>query len=190
VSGTGYRTVVDGEWCADPAHQLRWDRTISFLRGVPVSVPPPSAGLDIGDRTPMTARLEELFGCRFDSTSADLDVGTLEGSYQVVTAFEVLEHLYNPLHLLLEARKVLDREAASRLFVSTPAWKPSILQSPDHFHEMTRRSLESLIDRAGFRVVRRDEFRIRPFRFCLTGLRPMLRCMFEKIRVYELAVRT
>ncbi len=190
MSGAGYRTVVDREWCADPAHQLRWDRTIAFLRGAPAPVPPPAAGLDIGDRTPMTGRLEELYGCRFDTTATDLDVGTLDGLYQVVTAFEVLEHLYNPLHLLLEVRKVLAPGASSRLFVSTPAWKPAILQSPDHFHEMTRRSLESLIERAGYIVVRRDGFRIRPFLFCLTGFRPMLRCIFEKIGVYELAVRT
>ena len=183
-----FRTVVDREWCSDPVHAVRWRKSIDFVRG---SNPPgrSAAGLDIGDRTPMTGMLEELFGCRFDSTSVDLDTGTLEGSYPVVTAFEVLEHLYNPLHLLLEIRNAMVPGPASRLFVSTPAWKPAILQSPDHFHEMTRRSLESLFDRAGFSIVRSDGFRIRPFLFCITGFRPLLRCIFEKIMIYELAVR-
>ncbi|NTV02381.1 MAG: class I SAM-dependent methyltransferase [Chlorobiaceae bacterium] len=185
----GYRTKVDCEWCSDPAHAMRWEKSIGFLRGAGIAGRPVACGLDIGDRTPMTGMLEELFGCRFDTTSVDLDTGALDGSYPVVAAFEVLEHLYNPLHLLLEARKVLDPGAASRLFVSTPAWKPLFLQSPDHFHEMPRRSLESLFDRAGFTVVRRGEFRIRPFGFCLTGIRPLLRCMFERIRIYELAPR-
>lgn len=189
MSEAGYRTVVDGAWCSDPAHETRWGKTIEFLRGSEAVRRPVSSGLDIGDRTPMTDRLESLFGCRFDTTSVDLDVGSLDGRYPVATAFEVLEHLYNPLHLLLEVRKVLEPAPASRLFISTPAWKPELLQSPDHFHEMTRRSLESLIDRAGFAVVRRGEFRIRPLWFSFTGLRPMLRGIFEKIVVYELAPR-
>lgn len=185
-----FRTVVDAAWCSDPAHALRWERTIEFLRASRVDVRKVSSGLDIGDRTPMTAMLETLFGCRFDNTSVDLDIGMLDGCYPVVTAFEVLEHLYNPLHLLLEIRKVLASGAASRLFISTPAWKPLFLQSQDHFHEMTRRSLDSLIDRAGFDVVRRAEFRIRTRGFCLTGIRPLLRCIFEKTVIYELAAKS
>ena len=185
----GYRTRVDREWCSDPAHAMRWERSVAFLRGSAMAGRQLPTGLDIGDRTPMTGMLESLFACRFDTTSIDLDTECLEGSYPVVAAFEVLEHLYNPLHLLLEARKVLAPGPDSRLFVSTPAWKPLLLQSPDHFHEMPRRSLESLFDRAGFTVVRRREFRIRPYGFCLTGIRPLLRCIFEKIRIYELATR-
>ncbi|MCE1273584.1 MAG: class I SAM-dependent methyltransferase [Chlorobiaceae bacterium] len=184
-----FRTVVDSAWCSDPAHTVRWEKTIAFLQASGLTGRKISSGLDIGDRTPMTERLETLCGCQFDNTSVDLDIGTLDGCYPVVTAFEVLEHLYNPLHLLLEIRKALAPGAASRIFISTPAWKPSFLQSPDHFHEMTRRALESLIDRAGFDVVRRGEFRIRTRRFCLTGIRPLLRCIFEKTVIYELAAR-
>jgi hypothetical protein len=168
---------------------MRWEKSVAFLRSSGMAGSRPASGLDIGDRTPVTGMLEELFGCRFDTTSVDLDTGALDGSYPVVAAFEVLEHLYNPLHLLLEARKVLAPGPASRLFVSTPAWKPLFLQSPDHFHEMPRRSLESLFDRAGFTVLRSAEFGIRPFRFCFTGIRPLLRCVFERIRIYELAKR-
>lgn len=184
-----YRTVVDREWCSDPAHIMRWEKSIDFVRGSQTAVNPAVSGLDIGDRTPMTALLESHFGCRFDTTTVDLDTGQLSGSYPIVTAFEVLEHLYNPLHLLLEVRKVLDPGPSSRLFVSTPAWKPGFLQSPDHFHEMSRRSLESLFSRADFEVVRSEEFSIRPFRFCMTGVRPFLRCIFEKIMIHELAAR-
>ncbi|NTU67733.1 MAG: methyltransferase domain-containing protein [Chlorobiaceae bacterium] len=184
-----YRTMVDRAWCSDAAHALRWDRSLDFLRGSGLAGRAVSAGLDIGDRTPMTGMLEEFFGCRFESTSVDLDIGALDGSFPVVAAFEVLEHLYNPLHLLLEARKVLAPGPSSRLFVSTPSCKPRFLQSPDHFHEMSRRSLESLFDRAGFAVVRRGEFGIRPFGFCFKGIRPLLRCIFERISIYELAKR-
>jgi hypothetical protein len=187
MKGRAYRNAVDAAWCSDPAHATRWEKTIGFVSGSELAVRSDLKGLDIGDRTMLTGMLETRFGCRFENTSVDLDLDQLEGSYPVVTAFEVLEHLYNPLHLLLEVRKVLVPGPSSRLFISTPAWKPFMLQSPDHFHEMSRRSLESLIERAGFTVVRRGEFRIRPFRFCLTGFRPLLRCLFERIRIYELA---
>lgn len=184
-----YRTVIDPSWCDDPAHRMRWAKTLSFVSTAGIGSPVTPSGLDIGDRTPMTGMLESHFGCRFETTSVDLDTDPLDGCFSVVTAFEVLEHLYNPLHLMLEIRKVLHPADSSRLFISTPAWKPGILQSPDHFHEMSRRSLESLISRSGMTVMRRGEFRIRPLLFCLKGFRPLLRFFFEKIMIYELAVR-
>ncbi len=86
---------------------------------------------------------------RFENTTVDLDLEPLDGSFEVVTAFEVLEHLYNPLHALLEVKRLLAGEDA-RLFVSMPLRKPIFLASPDHFHEMTRSEALSLFTRAGF----------------------------------------
>lgn len=186
-----YRTVVDQTWSADPAHRMRWEKSLAFVRASSAIPLPARAGLDIGDRTPATDMLEAHFGCRFDTTCVDLDTEPLDTAsrYPVVTAFEVIEHLYNPLHLLLQIRAALNPAPSSRLFLSTPAWKPGFLQSPDHFHEMPKRSLDALIARAGFEVVRSAEFGIRSPLFCLKGVRPLLRCVFEKIRIYELAAR-
>jgi len=191
TGGQEFRTVVDQTWSADPAHRMRWEKSLAFVRASGAILLPVRAGLDIGDRTPATDMLEAHFGCRFDTTSVDLDTEPLDRakSYPVVTAFEVIEHLYNPLHLLLQIRDALDPAPSSRLFLSTPAWKPAFLQSPDHFHEMPKRSLDALIARAGFEVARSAEFGIRSPLFCLRGVRPMLRCIFEKIRIYELAAR-
>jgi len=186
-----YRTVVDQSWSADSAHGMRWEKSLAFVAASSAISLPARVGLDIGDRTPATAMLEAHFGCRFDTTSVDLDTEQLDvaARYPVVTAFEVIEHLYNPLHLLLQVRDALDPAPSSRLFLSTPAWKPGFLQSPDHFHEMPKRSLDALVARAGFEVVRSAEFGIRSPLFCLKGVRPLLRCIFEKIRIYELAAR-
>ena len=182
------RTVIDGAYLNDPAHALRWRKTLEFLAGSshsPVSV---TSGLDLGDRTPFTILLEQHFGCLFENTTVDLDLEPLSGSFGVVTAFEVLEHLYNPLNALLEIRRLLAGKDA-RLFVSMPLWKPPFLASPDHFHEMTRRSALSLFTRAGFTVLRNAEFRIRHPLFYLTGVKPLLRAWYEKVQIYELAVR-
>jgi hypothetical protein len=191
TGGQEFRTVVDQTWSTDPAHQMRWEKSLAFVSESDAVQLPARAGLDIGDRTPATAMLEAHFGCRFDNTAVDLDTEPLDVAtrYPVVTAFEVIEHLYNPLHLLLEIRKALDPSPSSRLFLSTPAWKPGFLQSTDHFHEMPKRSLDALMSRAGFEVVRSSEFGIRSPLFCLKGVRPLLRCILEKIRIYELAAR-
>jgi hypothetical protein len=183
-----YRTVIDKAYLDDPAHGVRWRKTLEFLRGSSLVGASLASGLDLGDRTPFTLSLEQLFGCPFGNTTVDLDLESLSGSFGVVTAFELLEHLYNPLHALLEVRRLLAGQEAL-LFVSMPLWKPSFLASPDHFHEMTRTSALSLFRRGGFRVVRSAEFRIRHPLFYLTGMKPLLRAWYEKVQIYELAVQ-
>jgi hypothetical protein len=185
---SSYRTVIDEAYLNDPAHGIRWRKTLEFLRGSSLSGASLASALDLGDRTPFTALLEQHFGCPFQNTSVDLDLEPLSGSFGVVTAFEVLEHLYNPLHALLEVKALLAGEDA-RLFVSMPLRKPAFLASPDHFHEMMRSSALSLFTRAGFMMVRNAEFRIRHPLFYLTGVKPLLRAWYEKVQIYELAVR-
>ncbi|MEI6756578.1 MAG: class I SAM-dependent methyltransferase [Chlorobium sp.] len=185
---SSFRTVIDGDYLSEDAHSVRWRKTIDFLGHSDHSGRVFQRGLDLGDRTPLTNSLEQLFGCRFDNTAVDLDTEPLKGSFSVVTAFEVLEHLYNPLHALLEVRGILEGEG-SRLFVSMPLRKPLFLASPDHFHEMSRHAASSLFKRAGFRVVRSERFRIRQRLFYLTGLKPLLRALYEKVQIYELAVQ-
>jgi hypothetical protein len=182
------RTVIDREYLDEQCHQIRWQKTLEFLRGSSLSVTSNSLGLDLGDRTPFIASLEQHFECPFENTTVDLDLEPLSGSFGVVTAFEVLEHLYCPLHALLEVRRLLAGEDA-RLFVSMPLWKPAFLGSPDHFHEMTHAEALSLFTRAGFTVVRSAKFRIRHPLFYLTGVKPLLRAWFEKVQIYELAVQ-
>jgi SAM-dependent methyltransferase len=179
------RTVIDGAYLDEQGHLLRWQRTLEFLRGSSLSGASLACGLDLGDRTPFIAALEQHFECPFENTTVDLD---LSGSFGVVTAFEVLEHLYNPLHVLLEVKRILVGEDA-RFFISMPLWKPAFLASPDHFHEMTRTEALSLFTRAGFMVVRSEVFRIRHPLFYLTGVKPLLRAWYEKVQIYELAVQ-
>ena len=183
-----FRTVIDESYLSDPANSVRWEKTIEFIRRSSVSATVIDKGLDLGDRTPFTASLEELFGCEFENTTADLDLASLVGSFGVVTAFEVREHLYNPLHALLEVKHLLNGDSA-RAYVSMPLRKPLFLASPGHFHEMSRQSALSLFTRAGFSIVRSEEFRIRPLLFYLTGFKPLLRAVFEKVQIYELTAQ-
>lgn len=175
-----FRTVIDDAYGEMRSNQIRWGKTMSFLAPMESA----TCGLDIGDRTPFTSELESFFGCPFDSTAVDLDVDILAGRYDIVTCFEVIEHLFNPLHCLLQIEKVLASDG--RLYLSTPRYKPHVVWDPQHFHEMSSRSIGSLIDRAGFTIIRQKVITILPWWFYFTGFRPLIRGLFDRIWLFEL----
>lgn len=179
------RNEIDRDYLGEEAHHLRWRKTMGFIGKSSLKGKTVGRGLDLGGRTPLTGFLEEFFRCPFDNTSSDLDTDPIEGHYGVVTAFEVFEHLFNPLHALLQARSVLD-EKDSRLFLSMPLSKPGFLACPEHFHEMSRREAGMLFRRAGFAVLTSGEFMIRRPMFYLTGFKPLMRAFYEKVQIYEL----
>ena len=100
---------------------------------------------------------------------------------------EVIEHLFNPLHLLKEISGVL--KEGGKLYLSTPKGKPHFLWSKDHFHEMNEQSLMSLINRAGFKMIRKDEIRIQPLSFYFSGIRPLFRLIYERHWLMELELK-
>ena len=64
-----YRKKIDEAYNTDQSVLFRWQQTEKFLE------PKESlnAGLDIGERTALTKRLEDLYNINFDSTNIDLD---------------------------------------------------------------------------------------------------------------------
>jgi len=176
---TIFRNLIDSKYIYSKHVLIRWKKTQAFIKKYDAN-----SGLDIGDRTPFTEELETFFNCSFDNTVVDLDEGKLKGKYDIVTAFEIIEHLYNPLHLLNEISNVLKK--GGKLYLSTPKGKPQYLWSEHHFHEMSDKSLRALIERAGFSIIRTEEIRIQPLLFYFTGIRPILRFIFEKHLLMEL----
>ena len=177
-----YRKKINSKYSQLDTNTIRWSKTLDFI-GTCDKV---KSGLDIGDRTSFTLELEKVFGCVFKNTNIDLDTDRIKGEYDVITAFEIIEHLYNPLHCLEQIRKALI--ANGRLYLSTPLGKPYLLWAPGHFHEIHRERLYSLFKRAQFRIIRQNTFRIHPAYFYLTGFRPLLRGIFEKVQIYELRI--
>ncbi len=175
-----FRSVLDDTYGEKRHNKVRWEKTMAFLAPAEST----TRGLDIGDRTPFTAELESFFGCPFDSTNVDLDVDILAGRYDIVTCFEVLEHLFNPLHCLLQIKNVLVPDG--RLYLSTPRRKPHFLWNPNHFHEMSSHSIGGLFGRAGFTILRQKEIINLPWWFYFTGFRPLMRGLFDRIWLFEL----
>ena len=77
-------------------------------------------------------------------------------------------------------------EKNGRLYLSTPQYKPHILWSKDHFHEMHIKSIMSLFTRSGFKVLRKKKIWIQPIFFYFTGIRPFLRLLYERHWLFEL----
>ena len=123
-------------------------------------------------------------GINFDETKGDLDIITLkENVYDTVLMFEIVEHLFNPLLVLLNVRKTL--KDGGILYISTPR-RPFFLRNKNHhFHEYQDKSLENLLRRAGFEITKTNLFRTRSLSSGLKGFRPFLRVLFEKIILIE-----
>ncbi|MFC1746994.1 class I SAM-dependent methyltransferase [Candidatus Neomarinimicrobiota bacterium] len=175
-----YRVITSNDDRYSSQAKIRWDHTLRFLQ----DAPPGNRVLEIGERTSLTDMIEKAWNCTITNTNGDLDVLNLEGLYDVVLSFEVLEHLFNPLFHLLQIHQVLTD--GGRLFLSTPKGKPYFLWSPEHFHEMGTERLKDLLTRAGFIIRKRTVIRIHPWWFYLKGLRPVLRLFFDRRILMEL----
>jgi len=100
-------------------------------------------------------------------TAVNLDTESLpwsDDTFQTITSFEVLEHLYNPLFHLRELRRVLKPEG--NLFVVTPndyslIYKLEHLLSRKyrpHFHQFCERDVRDLFEKSGLRIVTLRKF--------------------------------
>ena len=175
-----FRNKTDSAYSNKPATIIRWKKSLEFI-GDNFSF---KSALDIGDRSGLTEMMESKYQIKFDNTKEDLDSVTLSGDYDLVTSFEVLEHLFNPLFHLSQIKEVLSD--SGKLILSTPLSKPRFLWSKEHFHEMSITSIEALFHEAELKIVRKEFFRVHPIFFYVKGIRPLLRLFFDKIQIYEL----
>jgi SAM-dependent methyltransferase len=81
-----------------------------------------------------------------------------------VTSFEIIEHLYNPLHYLMEVGRVLRLDGV--LYLTTPddwslIYRINHLRRrkyAPHFHQFTEFDLRQIMARAGFEIVRLERY--------------------------------
>ena len=97
----------------------------------------------------------------------DLDTDRYEfadGFFNMITSFELLEHLYNPLFHLMELRRILS--PAGSLYLDTPN-DYSLIHKAEHvlsrkyrphFHQFSERDMHDILGRAGFEIVELHKF--------------------------------
>lgn len=131
--------------------------------------------LDLGVENPFTELMKKEGFSVTNTTGEDLDLDTSAvqtDSFEVLTAFEIFEHLLSPLNVLKDSK-------ASKLVASVPLklWFASAYKSETddwdrHYHEFEDWQFDWLLEKAGWNIKSREKF-THPIR--KIGFRPILR---------------
>ena len=102
----------------------------------------------------------------------DLDYDIVKQNFDVVTAFEILEHLVSPFPLLKSI-------TAPKLIISIPMplWFAKTYWNEDdpydrHYHEFEPKQLEMVLNKAGWKIVKSKKWKAYDSKI---GIRPILR---------------
>ncbi len=150
----------------------RFRKTIEFVNK---HIPKQSTILDLGVINPLTKIMQED-GYHVSNTSGeDLDEDQsvlLNTDYDVLTAFEIVEHLLNPYTVLKSCK-------ASKIMISVPLrlWFSTAYRSKTdmldrHYHEFEAWQLDWLVEKAGYKILDRDMW-THPIK--KLGIRPIFR---------------
>lgn len=131
--------------------------------------------LDLGVPNPLSELMQQQ-GYSVTSTSGvDLDDNQeelLNQEYNVLTAFEIVEHLLNPYTILKQSK-------AKRIFVSVPlrlwfstAYRSKTDMRDRHYHEFEDWQLDWLLEKAGYKIIASKKWSHRVNKI---GFRPLLR---------------
>ncbi|HPF11464.1 MAG TPA: methyltransferase [Flavobacteriaceae bacterium] len=150
----------------------RYRHTLQFLKNV---VSTEDRILDLGIENPFSEILKAN-GYRVTNTQGedlDLDTSAVQtDAFDVVTAFEIFEHLVSPFNVLQEIK-------ARKLVASVPLklWFASAYRSKEderdrHYHEFEDWQFDWLLEKAGWKIKKREKF-TNPVK--KVGIRPILR---------------
>ncbi|WP_104735654.1 methyltransferase domain-containing protein [Hanstruepera ponticola] len=150
----------------------RFKHTAEFLQK---HISKDSKILDLGVSNPFSDIMKKM-GYSVENTfgeDLDLDKATIENSNaDVVTAFEIFEHLLSPFTVLQAIKS--DKLVASvplRLWFST-AYRSKTDMRDRHYHEFEDWQFDWLLEKAGWKIIARDKW-TNPTK--KIGIRPILR---------------
>ena len=170
---------------SDPTLQRRYSNTINFLMSC---VQPPLRILDLGISNPLGEMMKgqgfEVVNTKGENLDEQPEI-VQHYKVDLVTAFEIFEHLLNPLSVL----KFLP---ANRLIASVPLslWFAKAYQSKTdpwdrHFHEFEDWQFDWLLEDAGWKIIKKEKWTSPVNQL---GIRPLLRILTPRYYIVE-AVR-
>jgi hypothetical protein len=130
--------------------------------------------LDCGGANRFGQELAKELNLVYHATAGDLNKDwTGADKIGVVFCFEVIEHLMNPLLFLSRLAELCHEKTKIYMtYPRTPRW----LMSDRHFHEFRDIEFRTLVDSAGFEIVKYEARRNRyDWTFYLSGFRPFIR---------------
>ena len=150
----------------------RYKHTLGFLKQF---VKPEDQILDLGVSNPFSEIMKEEGFQVTNTQGEDLDLDTAAvktDAYDVVTAFEIFEHLVSPFNVLqdIKAKKLVASVPLKLWFAS--AYRSTTDERDRHYHEFEDWQFDGLLKKAGWRIKKREKF-TNPVR--KVGIRPILR---------------
>ena len=152
--------------------EKRFNKTLNFLKEV---VPPPANVLDLGVKNPFSEIMQHNNYRVTNTGGEDLDLVTdavKNPDYDLVTAFEIFEHLLAPFNILRDIK-------APKLVATVPLdlWFSKAYQNKNderdrHYHEFEDWQFDWLLEKAGWNIIKKEKW-TNPVN--KIGIRPILR---------------
>ena len=159
-------------------HEVRFQKTWRFMNEV---IKPTEKILDLGPSNPFSKIMVER-GLDVQNTdkSIDLDFNydiVKEANFDVVTAFQIFEHMVSPFPLLYHIK-------APKLIASIPLnlWFSEIYWNDDdpfdrHYHEFEPKQFDMLLEKAGWKIIKSEKWINKSKKI---GIRPFLRNFYPR----------
>ena len=150
----------------------RYQKTLEFLQ---THVPGSISVLDLGVENPFS-KIMESSGYHVENTQGedlDDDLSAIVNSpAEVVTAFEIFEHLLSPYTVLksIKAKKLVASVPLKLWFA--PAYRSKTDVWDRHYHEFEDWQFDWLLEKAGWKIMAREKWS-NPIK--KLGIRPILR---------------
>ncbi|WP_299215674.1 methyltransferase [uncultured Aquimarina sp.] len=150
----------------------RYKETLEFLRA---HVAAPATILDLGVHNPFVEFMEKEGYTVSNTSGEDLDLETeavKTSEVEVVTAFEIFEHLIAPFNVLrdIKANKIVASIPLKLWF--SPAYRSKTDPWDRHYHEFEDWQFDWLLEKAGWEIKARKKW-THPIK--KIGFRPLLR---------------
>ncbi len=150
----------------------RFKHTLTFLQK---HIPTHESILDLGVENPFSKIMKQEGYVVNNTKGEDLDIdfsSVLNPGAEVVTAFEIFEHLLAPFNILREiTSQKLIASIPLRLWFSS-AYKSKTDPWDRHYHEFEDWQFDWLLEKAGWEIVDREKWANPVTKI---GLRPLLR---------------
>ncbi len=157
--------------------QKRYKKTLRFLQQ---HIPTGSSILDLGTSNPFSEIMNQN-GYKVRNTAGedlDVDFGKVDqNGIDVVTAFEIFEHLFAPFNVLQQIKaKQIIISIPLKLWFTDAYWGKDVWDK--HYHEFEPKQLEFLLHRTGWRIIASEKWTSsNPWKI---GLRPILRHFYPR----------
>lgn len=137
--------------------------------------------LDLGTPNDLS-KLMKKRGYQVSNTQGenlDLDYDSvLNTEIELVTAFEIFEHMLAPFHVLRSIKaKMLIASVPLKLWFANAYWNEKD-DWDKHYHEFEEKQFNFLLEKSGWKIIASEKWR--PYKQVKFGIRPFLRMITDR----------